>query len=238
MCIKGLLLLYYMYLWYFNISLQVFQAFSVFFWGGGGGAQSFVERPFPLRLCLLGARDDLRRWFGMISDEARAAVRPAGEHGHAPTTRTSPPLHNHRPNRVLWRHRRTKRWERQGRSSLCRSGPVAAGFSPMITSMKSTHESDLFRQSVVRLYSSFMLNIVEAVLTWGNNQKQWPSATNSWTFSVYWGSLIVEYHGRSTDTMCAAWRQCMEYYFYCLYRYISILEIYLHTAVTRVRCWD
>ena len=43
------------------------------------------------------------------------------------------------------------------------------GISPMITSMKSTHERVPFKDSVVRLYSTFMLNIVE--LTLGNKQR-------------------------------------------------------------------
>ena len=34
------------------------------------------------------------------------------------------------------------------------------GIAPMLTPMKSTHESVPFKHSVVRLYSSFMLNMV------------------------------------------------------------------------------
>ena len=47
---------------------------------------------------------------------------------------------------------------------LCRHGDPEKHFQesifPMITSMKSTHESVPFKYSVVRLYSTFMLNIV------------------------------------------------------------------------------
>ena len=50
---------------------------------------------------------------------------------------------------------------------------VEIGISPMVTSMKSTHESVPFKHSVVRLYySSVTLNIIrQAVLTWGNKLK-------------------------------------------------------------------
>ena len=40
------------------------------------------------------------------------------------------------------------------------------GISPMVTSMKSTRESV---QCGWLIYSSFILNIVQALLTWGNN---------------------------------------------------------------------
>ena len=40
----------------------------------------------------------------------------------------------------------------------------------MITSTKSTHERAQFKHTVARLkYSSFILSIIQAVLTWGNN---------------------------------------------------------------------
>ena len=38
----------------------------------------------------------------------------------------------------------------------------------MVISMTSTHESVPFKRSVVRI--SFLLNIIQAVLTWRNNQ--------------------------------------------------------------------
>ena len=43
------------------------------------------------------------------------------------------------------------------------------GIAPMVTSMKSPHGSVLFKHSVVRSYSSFVLDIVSTVLSWRNN---------------------------------------------------------------------
>ena len=66
--------------------------------------------------------------------------------------------------------------------------------SPMITSMKSTHESGPFKHSVVRLYSSFARNnyIVKAVLIWGNTPECGMGVPLASILSGYCVHLLME----------------------------------------------